>query len=60
MQSEVGCSRVGKNSAETHTPDTQLPVPISELHSLTPTVEMSWLPSGSREQIIPCFATLSI
>lgn len=62
MQSEVGCSASpGTNHVKPRTPDTQLPVPITELHfsdtNCRNELASKWL---IREQIIPCFATLSI
>lgn len=62
MQSEVSCSGSrGRKGIEPCVPDTQLPIPISELHfsdtNCRNELASKWL---IREQIIPCFATLSI
>lgn len=62
MQSEVSCSAsFDRNGLEPYAPDTQFPIPITELHSSDTNcrneLASKWL---IREQIIPCFATLSI
>lgn len=62
MQSEVSCSASpGRYSTELCVPDTQFPVPITELHfsdtNCRNELASKWL---IREQIIPCFSTLSM
>lgn len=62
MQSEVSRSASsGSDGTEPRVPDARLPVPITELHfpdtNCRNELASKWL---IREQIIPCFATLSI
>lgn len=62
MQSEVSCSGShGRKDTEPRVPDTQPPIPIIELYfsdtNCRNELASKWL---IREQIIPCFATLSI